>query len=252
MGHSLAEIVQASGHSADTVRYYQTLGLLPPPRHEGRNAVYEDSHIERLRLIRSMSRRGLSLKVIGLLLERGGELDSDRALLAALEEEANEPAYTGEELARRLGVPHALVASIERTGLGEIDGDADDAGHRYSEGDLQAARGALKLLSYGFPLTKLLSLAVRHDRAMRRTVDDAIELFDRYIRKRRGGSAEDPEATARSFREILPVVTAIVVHHFQRLLVRRALKRLRRKGERGPLEYAVRVAARTRLGVRWS
>lgn len=251
MGHSLAALVQVSGHSADTIRYYQTLGLLPSPHHEGRNAVYDDAHIERLRLIRSMSRRGLSLKVIRLLLERGGKLDSDRALLAALEEEANDPAYTGEDLARRLGVPHALVASIERTGLGEI-GEPDDAGQRYSEGDLHAARGALKLLSYGFPLTKLLALAVRHDRANRRTVDDAIELFDRYVRKREGRGVEDAEATARSFKEILPVVTSLVVHHFQRLLVQRALKRLRRKGEKGPLEYAVKVAARTRLGVRWS
>jgi MerR-like DNA binding protein len=139
--HSLAELVRASGCSADTIRYYQTLGLLQPPRHEGRNAVYDDGHLERLRLVRSMSRRGLSLKVIRLLLERGGEIDSDRALRAALEEEANEPAYTSEELARQLGVPHALVASIERSGLGEI-GDDDEAGpRRYSEGDLHAAPG---------------------------------------------------------------------------------------------------------------
>jgi len=249
--YSLRELTEASGQSADTIRYYQTLGLLPPPRHEGRNAVYQDAHLERLRLIRSMSRRGLSLKVIGLLLERGGEPDSDRALRAALEEEANEPIYSSEELARRVGVPHALITSIERTGLGEI-GEADREGGRYSEGDLQAARGAFKILSYGFPLTKLLALAVRHDRAMRRTVDDAIDLFDRHVRKRRGGEDEDPELTARSFKEILPVVTSLVVHHFQRLLVQRALKRLRRKGEQGPLAYAVRVAARTRLGVRWS
>jgi hypothetical protein len=87
---------------------------------------------------------------------------------------------------------------------------------------------------------------------MRRTVDDSIELFDRYVRKRGGKAVEDPEATARAFKEILPVVTSVVVHHFQRLLVRRALKRLRKKGEKGPLEYAVKVAARTRLGVRWS
>jgi MerR HTH family regulatory protein len=249
--YSLLELTQASGHSADTIRYYQTLGLLPPPRHEGRNAIYEDAHLERLGLIRSMSRRGLSLKVIGLLLERGGEPESDQVLRAALEEEANEPIYTSEELARRLGVPHALIASIERTGLGEV-GEPESDGGRYSEGDLHAARAAFKILSYGFPLTKLLTLAVRHDRAMRRTVDDAIELFDRHVRKRHGRDGEDPVLTAQSFKEILPVVTSLVVHHFQRLLVQRALKRLRRKGEKGPLEYAVKVAARTRLGVRWS
>jgi len=51
--YSLADLVQTSGVPVDTVRYYQTLGLLSPPEHEGRNAVYESTHLDRLRLIRS-------------------------------------------------------------------------------------------------------------------------------------------------------------------------------------------------------
>jgi hypothetical protein len=54
-----------------------------------------------------------------------------------------------------------------------------------------------------------------------------------------------------AFKEILPLVTGLVAHHFQRVLVNRALKRLKKSGDRGPLEIALKVASETRLGVRW-
>jgi DNA-binding transcriptional MerR regulator len=249
MTYSLPELVLASGVPVDTVRYYQTLGLLDPPRHEGRSAVYEAAHLDRLRLIRSMSKRGLSLKVIGMLLKRGSAaLESDQVLLTAIEEEAAEPSYSRAELAAAIGVPQALLLSVEKAGLAEAQ-EQEDGTTRYTESDLKAARGALGLLGYGFPLTRLLTLAARHHRAVRRSVDEAIELFDAHVRKREGG--EDPESVARAFKEILPLVTALVAHHFQRLLITRALKRLKKTGDRDALRAAVEVSARTRLGLRW-
>lgn len=251
MTYSLAELVQASGVPVDTVRYYQTLGLLHLPEHEGRHAVYEDSHIERLRLIRSMSKQGLSLKAIRMLLARGATTaDSDQILRAAIEEEAAGPSYGSEELAARLGIPRALLVSVERAGLAEGQ-EQTDGSMRYSDGDLRVARGALRLLEYGFPLTRLLALAIRHDRAVRRTVDGAIDLFDQCVRKRGKDREENPEAVAAAFRELLPLTTALIAQHFQRVLVNRALKRLRKKGDRGSLEVALRVASKTRLGLRW-
>lgn len=250
MRYSLPEFVLASGVPVDTVRYYQSLGLLHPPQHEGRSAVYEAAHLDRLRLIRSMSKRGLSLKVIGMLLKRGGAaFESDQALLTAIEEEAAEPSYSRAELAAEIGVPQSLLLSIEKAGLAEAQ-EQEDGSTRYTESDLKAARGALKLLGYGFPLTRLLTLAVRHHRATRRVVDEAIELFDAHVRKR-NGAHENPEDVARGFKEILPLVTALIAHHFQRLLINRALKRLKKKGDRDALQVAVEVSARTRFGLRW-
>jgi DNA-binding transcriptional MerR regulator len=250
--YSLSELVQLSGASVDTIRYYQSIRLLPSPGRDGRNAVYDDGHLDRLRLIRSMAARGFSLRVIAMLLERGapGRADSDRALLTAIEEQTAPSGYDSEEAARTLGIPHALLASVERAGLAEAQ-ERPDGSRRYSEADLRIARGALKILGYGFPLTKLLGLAIRHDRAIRKSVDGAIDLFDRHVRKRARGGEADPDAVARAFKDILPVVTALVAHHFQRVLVNRALKRLKRSGEHGSLEVALKVASETRLGVRW-
>ncbi|MCC6849437.1 MAG: MerR family transcriptional regulator [Deltaproteobacteria bacterium] len=250
MAYSLSEVVRHSGVAVDTIRYYQTIRLLPGPAREGRNAVYDDAHLDRLRLIRSMASRGFSLRVIAMLLAKGDRTESDRALLTAIEEESAAPGYDSAGAATQLGIPHALLASVERAGLAEAQ-EQPDGSRRYSDGDLRVARGALKILGYGFPLTRLLALAVKHDRSIRKTVDGAIDLFDQYVRKRRRGSEADPEGVSAAFKDILPLVTALVAHHFQRVLVNRALKRLKQSGERGPLEVALKVASETRLGVRW-
>jgi DNA-binding transcriptional MerR regulator len=291
MEFEVSDLAGAAGVSVDTIRFYQTGGLLPLPGKSGRKAIYTDEHLERLRLIRSMAAKGLSLKAIRLILERGPDSDggavsrSDTALLAALEEEADGATYSGDELAEALGVPSTLIRSAEAAGLAE--GLEDSQGRsRYSDGDLAAARGAVRLLGYGFPLASLLALAVRHDRAVRKTCDAAIDLFDDHVRKKQGRSAavardarssgprdarssglrdarsdgaaraqdadpENGEEVAAAFRELLPVVTAIVAHHFQRVLVGRALKRLRRKGDSSTLSFALKVASRTKLKVSW-
>lgn len=250
MRYQLAELVQASGLAVDTIRYYQSLGLLHHPGHEGRLAIYDDSHLERIRLIRSMSAKGLSLKAIAMLLGRGERPESDQALLLALERESAEPRYSGAELAQMLGVPRALVSLVERRGLLEPLA-CEDGTVRYSEADVQAARGALKLLRRGIPVRKLLALAIRHDRATRGTVDDAIDLFNDYVRKRRARQEVEPEAVAEAFQELLPAVTALVAHHFQRVLITRALRRLKKSGEHQALEVANRAASELRLRLHW-
>jgi DNA-binding transcriptional MerR regulator len=256
MEYEVGDLATAAGVSVDTIRFYQTGGLLPLPGRSGRKAVYCEEHLDRLRLIRSMAAKGLSLKAIRLLLERdpgaaeGAATRSDTALLAALEEETDGGTYTGDQLAQALGVPTSLIRSAEQAGLAE-GLESADGGSRYSDGDLAAARGAIRLLGFGFPLASLLALAVRHDRAIRKTCDSAIDLFDDHVRKKKERSEEDGEEVAAAFRELLPVVTAIVAHHFQRVLVSRALKRLRRKGDASTLSFALKVASRTRLKVSW-
>jgi DNA-binding transcriptional MerR regulator len=52
-----------------TVREYQTLRLLPPPRRRGRVGVYGRVHMQRLAVIARLQRRGYSLAAIRELLE---------------------------------------------------------------------------------------------------------------------------------------------------------------------------------------
>jgi len=250
MQYSVEELAGRAVLSVDTIRYYQTRGMLHPPGRHGRRAVYDDSHVERLAWIRERTDRGWSLKSIEELLAQKGAGADDR-LRAALRADGADAVYTRQEFAKALGVPGALLQAVEKTGLAAPQ--ATERGtERYTEADLAAAKGALALLERGFPLTELLGLAVAHHKAVGATVDRAIDLFDDYVRKRADGrDAETPEAVAEAYRDLLPVVTGLVAHHFQRVLVNRALERLQASGEKRSWRAAIKETARARLKLSW-
>ena len=75
-----------------TIREYHTMRLLPPPERQGRLGLYHDRHVQRLRLITRLQRRGYSLAGI-------------RDLLAAWE--------SGTDLVTLLGVDESQAALDE-------------------------------------------------------------------------------------------------------------------------------------------
>lgn len=76
---TIDQLAQRSGIPARTVREYQTLGLVHPPRRSGRIGLYDASHLRRLQLIARLQDRGYSLAGIGDLLAawRGGDALTD-------------------------------------------------------------------------------------------------------------------------------------------------------------------------------
>lgn len=256
MEYRVEDLAARAGVRVDTVRYYQSRGLLPAPRRQGRVAWYGEGHLARLKRIRRLSEQGLTLALIGRLLEReaqeaGGRIapDADGALLEAVVRErvGGGRTLTREQLAREAGLPEALVAAAEKAGLLEplpLEGEA-----RFSEADLEMARAGLAILQAGFPLDALLALARRHDHQTREVADAAIELFDAHVRR---AAADDPEAAARvsrAFRTLLPQVTRLVALHFQRTLTHRALHRLEQSGAPSALREALAATEGARLEV---
>ena len=73
------QIAQRADVPVRTIREYQTMGLVPPPRRVGRIGLYGDSHMRRLQLIARLQDRGYSLAGIGDLLAawRGGDALTD-------------------------------------------------------------------------------------------------------------------------------------------------------------------------------
>ena len=137
-----------SGLAVDTIRYYQSKGLVEPPRRQGRVAWYDASHLERLARIRALQERGYTLATIARVVS--GELDAaDEALIGELSglhgggaavdptprgtgTEAGTraesdprpagdvdggPVFTLAELAAETGVPLALLKAVEAEGL---------------------------------------------------------------------------------------------------------------------------------------
>jgi AcrR family transcriptional regulator len=66
----MSALVDRTGVAAATIRYYFSEGLLPPARRAASNRfLYDERHVEVIRLIRLLQeRRGLSLETIGRLL----------------------------------------------------------------------------------------------------------------------------------------------------------------------------------------
>jgi len=68
-GLRIAELARAVHVSTDTVRYYERIGLLPPPRRTaGGYRDYDAGAVDRLRFIQGAQRLGLHLVDIGHLL----------------------------------------------------------------------------------------------------------------------------------------------------------------------------------------
>lgn len=217
--------------SVDTIRYYQSRGLVPPPTKQGRVAWYDDRHAERIRQVRALRGKGLTLAAIERVLGDGNDpADADLALAvaAARGEAAEGELLTLDEFADRSGVPASLIQAVEREGI-EL-GRIQDGQTRYTAADIEMVRGALRLLEYGLPLGELLELARDTNRAMVALASRAVELFDTYVRKPiRDTAASDDAAAAQlveAFDSLLPAVTNLVANHFRRVLLDQAEDRL--------------------------
>src|SRR5688500_9094498 len=66
--YRVEELATEAGVSVEALRSYQSKGLLPPPRHQGRLAIYGDDHVARLREILDLKHQGYSLRMIAHLL----------------------------------------------------------------------------------------------------------------------------------------------------------------------------------------
>src|SRR3546814_9271500 len=66
---TLGDLAKATGTKVVTVRYYERIGLLPPPeRTAGNYRAYEPPHLERLRFIRRCRDLGFTLDEVRELL----------------------------------------------------------------------------------------------------------------------------------------------------------------------------------------
>jgi DNA-binding transcriptional MerR regulator len=245
------QLAQACGVSVDTVRYYQSLGLVPPPERQGRVAWYGPEHADRILEVRRLQRQGLTLAAIRRVV--WGELaraDADlaAAVARARSEDGEEELLTLREFAERSGVPASLIQAVEREGIRiarRVDGE-----DRYGSGDIDLVRQALRLLEFGLPLGELLALGREVNAAMVGIAERAVELFDEHVRKPiRDSAASDDQAAAQlveAFRELLPAVTELVSRHFRRVLLLVAEEHIERVGDRAEVE-ATREESR-RLG----
>ena len=145
------ELAAEVGISVQALRAYQSKGLLPPPRHEGRVAWYGAMHRDRLDRIRQLKGRGYSLRMIGEALD-GGTPHNGAA--APVDDHA---VLRLADVAERSGVPVEVLRALEASGLlrpHEVAG-----ANRFSEADVRFVRHVLALLGAGLSLDDFMRIA---------------------------------------------------------------------------------------------
>jgi DNA-binding transcriptional MerR regulator len=239
--YRVEELAAKARISVDTVRFYQTRGLLTVPEREGRVVFYSDEHLARLERIRDLKDKGFTLKSIKGLL--AGEFDAADEALVAVVEGPTDPSdeatrLTLAQLAERTDISESLLEALEREGL-IVHKERDGVAY-YSEADAEMVSEGLALLGAGLPLSELLVLAREHDRAMREVAERAVDVFIHFVRDPiRAQAPSEDEAAARlveAFRTMLPATSKLVARHFEQVLLAVAQERIEKVGSLGEIE----------------
>jgi hypothetical protein len=106
---------------------------------------------------------------------------------------------------------------------------------RFTKADVAIVAAGLRMLETGLPLPELLALARRHHAATREFAQEAVALFDTYVRQPlRSADLPEPdraEKLVEAFRTLMPAVTDLASHHFRRVLLQVAKEHFESLGE---------------------
>lgn len=225
---TIAELAARTGISVRTIRFYASLGLIPPPRVRGRLGLYDERHVARLELVRDLQGLGFTLSAIEGYLARipadrsPEDLALHRALLAPWLPE--EPQTVDRfELDARAGRHLGDEQLARLVALGVVRDDHNGA--------LQLTSS--DMLSYGLSLldtemdfeVQLASKQIieRHTAAL---AVELLELFhDSVLReyRERGRPPEQRDRLLALLDRIKPITVQGVVTNFQ-LAVNRAIR----------------------------
>lgn len=241
MTYDVRQLAEAAGLSVEVVRSYQSKGLLSAPRHEGRTAVYDSSHLDRLQKIKGLKAKGLSLRAVADVLAAG----PDSPFFDGDDEESDER-LTRAELAERARVPPSMLRSLEGSGvLRPLP--ADDPDRPYSRADVRAVRMLLALVSAGVPMEEFMAVAKLQIETSELLAEGASKLFLQYVREPMLKGEPHPEAAEEfgdAFSMMVQAASWLVGYHVERTLVMAMEKELASSGtdeERTALHRALSV-----------
>lgn len=138
----IGELGAATGTKVETIRYYEQIGLLPPPARSASNyRSYGTSHLQRLAFIRRARDLGFPLdqvrELLGLADDRSRSCEAvdeiARAHLATVKRKVKELGSLGRELERLIGQCGQGVIGDCRIIEALADAEGRSAGH--TDGD---------------------------------------------------------------------------------------------------------------------
>lgn len=243
----MEELAAEAGVSVELIRSYQSKGLLPRPRHQGRVALYGPRHVQRLQTIRELKSRGHSLRAIGAMLNTE---PAGRAIRESLDAGENEH-LTLVELAERARVPPALLRSLEASGL--LRPLTVATGSHYTGDDVRAVRMLLRLVGGGVPMEEFMGVARTQIDAAATVAQRSVDLFLRYVRQPllQAGLAphEEADRLVNAFRLMLDAATGLIAYNIRRMMLNLVEEEIERLGTGAERQALARELARRRLDV---
>lgn len=247
--YRVEELAAEAGVSVEALRSYQSKGLLPAPRHEGRVAIYGDQHLARLREILDLKHEGYSLRMIASLLNP--QTTRAAPTIADTFSEAEEVRLSRREVADRTRVPPSLLRSLEASGV--LLPRRDDPEHPYTTADVRAVRMLLTLISGGLPIEEFMAVARTQIETSKEVARGAVELFFHYVREPMLDSGvpahEEADQLVASLALMLQATTTLLSYNFQRRVLNGLMEELERRGATEELEVLRRESRRRGLEV---
>jgi DNA-binding transcriptional MerR regulator len=222
--YRIDDLARASNVTVRNIRAYQERGLLHAPRREGRVAIFDDSHLSRLKIITSMLERGYTTAHITEMLtawEGGLEIADVLGLESALvPPRVEDPATTMTlaEVRALTGDKEALQRYID-VGLVEIKG----ASALVKRPDLLRAFGEMR--GFGMPIEALVKLhsevSMAVDDIAAALVNEAVrQVGDRFLgAEPSGAEVGELVSTLTRFRELaMSTVVATLSESMERTI----------------------------------
>lgn len=210
--YRIDDLARAAGTTVRNVRVYQDRELLPPPRREGRLAIYSDAHLVRLRLIINMLERGYAFAQIHEMLS-AWEAGRSLADVLGLEE------VMGRSWAEQAPRVVSLSQLREMFG-GQLTQDnirraldqglLERWGARFVAPSPQLLEAGGELVRMGVPLHKVLDLAEQ----LQSDVDHVSSVLVSQVREhvlRIGAGADLSDEEAERFSEVIGRLRPLVM-----------------------------------------
>ncbi len=217
----IRDLVQRTRVSKETVHYYIREGLLPRPRKRGRNiADYDDSHVERIRLIKELQDRYfLPLAVIKNILKHQKKSSEGRSLLS-LRREYFRPVdrllpneIDGEEAFRKAtGLGRNWLAKMEEWGI--INPEVRRGGKVYSQDDITLGKLVVEMDEIGIGVKDGFDAeALKHYRDMFREI---VVMSHKYYFEATLGKLS-PEDFSKRIVQGREIMSAFFYHLYRKL-----------------------------------
>ena len=215
--YRIEELATVTGTTVRTLQSYRNKGLLPPPRRQGRIALYSDDHVARLDLIADLIARGYSLNAAAEVLAGLGRGERIRDLLGlddTIEPPATAPVVTVRQLAD--SPPQDVQEMARLIDLGVLtptdepfDGPIEDQPHHVELPAMLAAGTALT--NAGIPLEAVLEEGFRLREDARVIARRFVELAVRHVIDEGAITPGSPAASVTELvQELVPHAPTVV------------------------------------------